>query len=273
MNRIDKTLAHLKANHQKMLSPYITAGDPQPQITVPLMHELVKAGANIIELGIPFSDPMAEGVVIQQAMERALAHHITTRNVLEMVKEFRQKDQETPVILMGYLNPIEQYGYELFAQQAVEAGVDGTILVDLPPEESGEIFALWERYGLYGIFLCSPTTSNERMQVINEYAKGYLYYVSLKGVTGSSALELSSLKLQYQQRKAQTHLPLMVGFGIKTAEMAAEVTDFADGVIVGAALITKILEAHQTKHDMLDAGARLISSMRCAMDYNKPVEH
>ncbi len=266
MNRIDKILADLKATGKKMLSPYITAGDPHPQITVTMMHELVKAGANILELGIPFSDPMAEGLVIQQAMERALAHKVHTQDVLNMVKEFRQQDQETPIVIMGYLNPIEQYGYELFAQHAVEAGVDGTILVDMPPEESDGVNQAWQQYGLYSIFLCSPTTSDERMVLINRVAKGYLYYVSLKGVTGSSALDMSSLKSEYQHRKTQTELPLMVGFGIKTPEMAAEVASFADGVIVGAALITQVVEAYNAKHDMLQVGAKVINSMRHAMD-------
>lgn len=266
MNRIDKTLADLHAKGKKMLSPYITAGDPHPDATVALMHSLVSAGADILELGIPFSDPMAEGPVIQQAMERALAYQMHTQQVLHMVQTFRLQNTETPVIIMGYLNPIEQYGYEQFAQDAVAAGVDGTILVDLPPEESDEINSIWQKYGLYSIFLCSPTTSDERMALIQHYAKGYLYYVSLKGVTGSSALDMASLKSQYQQRKAQTSLPLMVGFGIKTPEMAAEVSHFADGVIVGAALITQILEAYQAKHDMLQAAANLINSMRHAMD-------
>ncbi|WP_298624078.1 tryptophan synthase subunit alpha [uncultured Legionella sp.] len=268
MNRIDKTLAHLKANGKKMLSPYITAGDPHPGITVELMHELVKAGADILEIGIPFSDPMAEGPVIQHAMERALAQSIGSKDVLAMIREFRQKDQDTPVIIMGYLNPIEQYGYDLFAKHAVEAGVDGTIMVDLPPEEAEEVEQIWQKYGLYSIYLCSPTTSAERMVLINQYAKGYLYYVSLKGVTGSDALDMSSLKLQYQQRKAQSPLPLMVGFGIKTPEMAADVSDFADGVIVGAVLITEVLEAYEAKKNAAQAGAHLISSMRQAIDNN-----
>ncbi|WP_131780028.1 tryptophan synthase subunit alpha [Legionella bozemanae] len=268
MNRIDKTLMRLKANGKKMLSPYITAGDPSPEITVKLMHELVKSGADILELGIPFSDPMAEGPVIQRAMERALAHDVHCQTVLDMVKDFRLQDKETPVVIMGYLNPIEHFGYELFAQHAVEAGVDGTILVDLPPEESEEVAKVWQKHGLYSIFLCSPTTSDERMALINQYAKGYLYYVSLKGVTGSNALDISSLKSQYQLRKAQTTLPLMVGFGIKTSEMAAEVARFADGVIVGAALITRILEAYNANSDMLQAGADLMYSMRRAMDNN-----
>lgn len=268
MNRIDQKLAQLKASGKKMLSPYITAGDPHPDMTVELMHELVKAGADILELGIPFSDPMAEGPVIQHAMERALAYSIHCQDVLRMVKEFRQKDKDTPMIIMGYLNPIEQYGYDLFAQHATEAGVDGTILVDLPPEECEGVARVWEKHGLYSIFLCSPTTSDERMVLINQFAKGYLYYVSLKGVTGSDSLNISSLQAQYQTRKAQTRLPLMVGFGIKTPAMAADVAHFADGVIVGAALITDILNAYETNKNALQAGASLISSMRHAIDNN-----
>lgn len=268
MNRIDKTLADLKANGKKMLSPYLTAGDPHPDSTVELMHALVGAGADILELGIPFSDPMAEGPVIQHAMERALAHSVHCQDVLEMVREFRQQDKDTPVIIMGYLNPIEQYGYDRFAQHAVEAGVDGTILVDLPPEEGDSISSAWEQHGLYSIFLCSPTTSEQRMELINRHANGYLYYVSLKGVTGSDTLDMSSLKAEYQKRKAQTNLPLMVGFGIKTPEMAAEVSEFSDGVIVGAALITTILEAYESNKNAAQAGAALISSMRQAIDNN-----
>ncbi|KTD43240.1 tryptophan synthase subunit alpha [Legionella quateirensis] len=268
MNRIDKTLADMKAKGRKMLSPYLTAGDPHPDSTVELMHALVHAGADILEIGIPFSDPMAEGPVIQHAMERSLAQSVHCTDVLQMVKVFRQRDKDTPVIIMGYLNPIEQYGYDLFAQHAVAAGVDGTILVDLPPEEGEGISRVWEKHGLYSIFLCSPTTSQERMELINQYAKGYLYYVSLKGVTGSDALEMSSLKAEYQKRKAQTGLPLMVGFGIKTPEMAAEVSGFADGVIVGAALITTILEAYESNKNAAQAGANLISSMRQAIDNN-----
>jgi tryptophan synthase alpha chain len=268
MNRIDKTLADLKANNKKLLSPYITAGDPHPDVTVNLMHELVEAGANILELGIPFSDPMAEGLVIQQAMERALIHSIGTKEVLEMVSLFRKKDKNTPVVIMGYLNPIEQYGYSQFAKDAVAAGVDGTILVDLPPEESNEVAKIWHQEGLYSIYLCSPTTSAKRMDLIGQYANGYLYYVSLKGVTGSNALNIDTVKNEYIQRKAQTRLPLMVGFGIKTPEMAAEIAGFADGVIVGAALISTIVDAYHAKQDFLHAGAHLIHSMRQAIDNN-----
>lgn len=268
MNRIDKTLLQLKANRKKMLSPYITAGDPHPDMTVKLMHQLVESGADILEVGIPFSDPMAEGPVIQHAMERALMHKVSCQDVLNMIKEFRKMDTATPVVIMGYVNPIEQYGYDDFAEHAVNAGVDGTILVDLPPEESDEVDAIWLKHGLYSIYLCSPTTSDERMDKINKVARGYLYYVSLKGVTGSNALDVDSLKSQYQYRKAQTHLPLMVGFGIKTAKMAAQVADFADGVIVGAALITQINDAHNENKNSLLAGGELMRSMRTAIDKN-----
>lgn len=269
MNRIDKTLEKLKSSGKKMLSPYITAGDPQPDITVQLMHGLVKAGADILEIGIPFSDPMAEGPVIQHAMERALAYSVHCGDVLNMVKEFRQQNKETPVVIMGYVNPVEQYGYDLFAKDAVEAGVDGTILVDLPPEESSEIAKIWQQHGLYSIYLCSPTTSDLRMNLIDQLGKGYLYYVSLKGVTGADSLDIPALKSQYLHRKKQTRLPLMVGFGIKTPEMAAQITDFADGVIVGAALINEVLAAYVAKNNVIHAGESLMSSMRRAIDNGK----
>jgi len=266
MNRIDKTLAQLQASGKKMLSPYITAGDPHPEMTVSLMHELVAAGADILEIGIPFSDPMAEGTVIQAAMERALAYNVTSENVLEMIEKFREQDQETPIILMGYLNPIEQYGYEAFAKRAKQVGVDGTILVDLPPEESEMIAPIWRTYDLHSIYLCSPTTSDERMAMIDQYGNGYLYYVSLKGVTGSSDFDLNQVKESYRYRKSQTKLPLMVGFGIKTPTMAAEVAEFADGVIVGAAVISCIFEAYASSKNALTAGASLVREMRTAMD-------
>ena len=266
MNRIDKILEQLSAQGKKMLSPYLTAGDPSPDFTVPLMHELVEAGANVLEIGIPFSDPMAEGPVIQAAMERALCFDVGCEEVFTMIASFRHKDKETPIILMGYLNPIEQYGYSKFAKRAKEIGVDGTILVDLPPEESKEIAAIWQEHALYNIYLCSPTTSDKRMKMINEYGKGYLYYVSLKGVTGADSFNLHQVNSLYQQRKSCTDLPLMVGFGIKTADLAAQVAAFADGVIVGAALINTINTAYNNNQDPLVAGASLIREMRKAMD-------
>jgi tryptophan synthase alpha chain len=266
MNRVEHKLKQLSAQRRKILSPYITAGDPHPDHTVPLMHELVRAGADIIELGLPFSDPMAEGPVIQQAMERALAHGVHCREVMQLVKTFRHNDQETPVILMGYLNPIEQYGYEAFARDAVAAGIDGTILVDLPPEESALIAKVWQQYGLYSIFLCSPTTSAERMKLISQKAEGYLYYVSLKGVTGASLQDIEALKKNYQRRKQQIQVPLVVGFGIKTPQIAAEVAAFADGVVVGAALITAISDAYKAQKNVLHCASSLINSIRLALD-------
>ncbi|KTD23654.1 tryptophan synthase subunit alpha [Legionella israelensis] len=268
MNRIDKKLSYLKDNHRKMLSPYITAGDPRPDLTVQLMHYLVQEGADIIELGIPFSDPMAEGPAIQSAMERALAFEVNCNDVLNMVVEFRKQDGETPIVLMGYLNPVEQYGYENFARDAKKSGVDGTILVDLPPEETETVANIWEKNNLYSIYLCSPTTSDNRMKKINQYGKGYLYYVSLKGVTGADTFDIEQVKSDYMRRKSQTDLPLMVGFGIKTAEMAKKVSEFADGVIVGAALISQILTAYEKDQKDIRAGVTLIGNMRKAIDYN-----
>lgn len=271
MNRIDETLANLKAKGKKVLSPYITAGDPEPEMTVSLMHELVAAGADILELGIPFSDPMAEGPVIQMAMERALAQKVTYETVLAMIRTFREADQQTPIILMGYTNPVEQCGYDNFAKLAKQAGADGTILVDLPPEESEEMASIWQEQDLYSIYLCSPTTTAERMAMINDYGKGYLYYVSLKGVTGSNDIDLAAVKTVYQARKSQTTLPLMVGFGIKTADMAAKVAQFADGVIVGAALVGTIFAAYEKsgKEAAIAAGAALIRELRTAIDKNE----
>lgn len=266
MNRIDQTLQRLKASNKKMLSPYITAGDPTPDCTVSLMHALVKAGADILEVGIPFSDPMAEGPVIQAAMERALVQGMTCAKVLQIIQEFRKQDQTTPIILMGYANPIEIYGYQAFAQDAVAAGVDGTIIVDIPPEESNDIAQLWQQAGLYAIYLCSPTTSDERMDLINQFASGYLYYVSLKGVTGAGSFDLEQVKHRYHYRKTQTQLPLMIGFGIKTPAMAADVASFADGVIVGAALVNTIFDSYNQQGDFIQSGATLIRAMRQAMD-------
>lgn len=266
MNRIEKTLVKARERNKKILSPYLTAGDPEPGMTVEMMHALVNAGADILEIGIPFSDPMAEGPVIQAAMERALQHHMDCDQVLNMVQIFRKKDQDTPVVLMGYLNPVEQYGYPQFAKKAAMVGVDGMIIVDLPPEESNEFVSCWHAEGLHNIFLCSPTTTDARMTLLKKYARGYLYYVSLKGVTGSNTFDLHDVTKQYERRKTQSDLPIMVGFGIKTPEMAAQVAAFADGVIVGAALITTIYQAYIDKEDCITAGAQLIQSMRMAID-------
>lgn len=266
MNRIDTVIYAAKVAKKKILSPYITAGDPDILASLQIMHALVNNGADILEIGMPFSDPMAEGPVIQAAMERALKNKVNCEIIFALIQSFREKDQVTPIILMGYLNPIECFGYEKFAQAAAAAGVDGTIIVDLPPEESAEISKIWDQYQIYPIYLCSPTTTALRMKIINQYAKGYLYFVSLKGVTGSNAFDLDTVKLFYEQIKKQTHLPLMVGFGIKTPEIAAQVAQFSDGVIVGAALIQKIAEAQAEGKNFLQIGPSLIQDMRKAID-------
>ncbi|KTD00730.1 tryptophan synthase subunit alpha [Legionella geestiana] len=266
MNRIDITLKDAQKAGRTLLSPYITAGDPVNGDTVALMHALVEKGADILELGIPFSDPMAEGPVIQAAMERALAAKTTCETVLDCVRLFRTKDCTTPVILMGYVNPIEQYGYARFARDAAAAGVDGTIIVDLPPEESADVSPLWDASGLSAIYLCSPTTSAARMQALTKFARSYLYLVSLKGVTGSDSLNMQVLESTWRLRKSQTTLPLFAGFGIKTPELAAQVGAFADGVVVGAALIACLEQAHHTGNNPIPAGAALIGAMRDAMN-------
>ena len=212
MSRIQQTFAQL--GEHKALIPFITAGDPGPEQTVPLMHELVEAGANIIELGVPFSDPMADGPVIQAADERALEKDVSLHDVLEMVEQFRQRDQNTPIVLMGYLNPIEIMGYDDFAEQAQAAGVDGVLVVDMPPEE-GEFFnQQMSGHGINTIFLVSPTTDRERIEIINKAASGYLYYVSLKGVTGASTLDVDSVAHKLEEIRSITKLPVGVGFGI-----------------------------------------------------------
>jgi len=237
--RLAKCLA--KNKNKTILSPYITAGYPSKDSTVPLMHEMVKAGCDVIELGIPFSEPMAEGIVIQGAMEVALANNTSIFDVLKMVTQFREQDPNTPIILMGYMNPIEQIGFESFAKLACTAGVDGTLIVDLPPEEANEMFEIWSNNNLDPILLCSPTTSEQRMALIAKHASGYVYYVSLKGVTGSKSLDIEDVKKHYLARKSiLADIAVFVGFGIKSSSDAASLAQFADGVVIGAALIEKI---------------------------------
>ncbi|MCL4471787.1 MAG: tryptophan synthase subunit alpha, partial [Gammaproteobacteria bacterium] len=215
MSRIGLTFTALKAQNKKALIPFITAGDPQPDKTVPLMRRLVEAGANIIELGVPFSDPMADGPTIQRASERALKHGVSLRGVLGMVAEFRKKDAHTPVVLMGYANPIEAMGYEQFASAAAEAGVDGALTVDYPPEESATFVAHLGRHGIDPIFLLSPTTPEARMEQVGKLARGFIYYVSLKGVTGAATLDTAEVSRKIPQIRAAASLPVGIGFGIR----------------------------------------------------------
>ncbi|RDE24471.1 tryptophan synthase subunit alpha [Motiliproteus coralliicola] len=266
MSRIQQCLQSLKQQGRKALIPYVTAGDPEPGVTVGLMHAMVEAGADIIELGIPFSDPMADGPVIQLACERALVHGTRLVDVLEMVKTFRQQDNQTPVVLMGYLNPIEAIGYDNFLAQASEAGVDGVLTVDLPPEEADSFCEGLKAKGMDAIFLIAPTTTDERIKRICAAGSGYVYYVSVKGVTGSSALDVDAVASNVDRIRQYTSLPVGVGFGIRDAESAAAVAKVADGAIVGSVLVNKIAELQQQSDQIPAAVAEILASMRSAMD-------
>ncbi|MFT6636842.1 tryptophan synthase subunit alpha [Alcanivorax sp.] len=266
MRRIESCFQRLDGQNRKALIPFVTAGDPVKDVTVPLMHAMVDAGADIIELGVPFSDPMADGPVIQLACERALAHNTSTRDVLVMVKAFRETNTDTPVVLMGYLNPVEVMGYEAFAEAAADAGVDGVLLVDLPPEEALEVKPVMDAHGLDMIFLVAPTTSDARIKLIGEAGSGYLYYVSLKGVTGSATLNVDEVASRVETIRNLAQLPIGVGFGIKDAESAQAVSRVADGVVVGSALVNQIAENKDTPDAINDAVGGILSAMRNAMD-------
>ncbi|GLQ30934.1 tryptophan synthase subunit alpha [Litoribrevibacter albus] len=269
MSRIKSYFETLKASGKKALIPYITAGDPTLDATVPLMHSLVEAGADVIELGVPFSDPMADGPAIQLACERALAHNTSLKDVLNCVRQFRETNAETPIVLMGYLNPVEIMGYDTFAQEAEAAGVDGVLLVDLPPEEADSVKPLFEKHQLDSIFLLAPTTSDARTKLICEHGSGYVYYVSVKGVTGSSALDTEEVARKVAAIQAQTDLPVGVGFGIKDGETAAQVAEVADGVIVGSVLVNAIADSASQGLSVEDTCQRLsaiLRDMRQAMD-------
>jgi tryptophan synthase alpha chain len=240
MSRIQSTFATLNQSGKKALIPYITAGDPHPQKTVEMMHALVKAGANLIELGVPFSDPMADGPVIQRATERALVYKVGLRSVLAMVKEFRQQDDQTPIVLMGYANPIEAMGVEKFADAAKDAGVDGVLTVDYPPEECVGFNDLLKARGIDPVFLLSPTTEKSRVDLIVQQASGFVYYVSLKGVTGAKNLDIDEVADRVAAIRKQTNLPVGVGFGVRDAATAKAVAEIADAVVVGSRMVQTI---------------------------------
>lgn len=266
MSRLPACFADCRAAGRKALIPYVTAGDPDPGMTVSLMHAMVNAGADIIELGVPFSDPMAEGPVIQRAMERALEHDVTLDDVLGMVREFRQQDQQTPVVLMGYLNPIEVKGYPEFAAAAAQAGVDSVLVVDMPPEEAGDLVKALHEYELDMIFLVAPTTDPERMKAITRAGSGFVYYVSLKGVTGAGHLDIEAVKDRVSAIHQLTELPVGVGFGIKDAASAAQIASAADAIVVGSALVRQVEENASSSEQINQAVAGLLSEMRQAMD-------
>lgn len=270
MSRIHERFTQLQQERRKALITYLTAGDPNPDFTVPLMHAMVQAGADILELGVPFSDPMAEGPVIQHAMERALLHHVSLHQVIDMVAKFRTENQQTPVLLMGYLNPVEVMGYENFVNKAAAAGVDGVLLVDLPPEEAGELLQHTRPQGLDVVFLVAPTTTDQRIKTIAESSSGFVYYVSLKGVTGAGHLDTNEVQQRVTRIKSFTSLPVGVGFGIKDGDSAKSISAVADAVVVGSALV-RLVEANIPSLDKTRAAvAKLIGEMRQAMDGELP---
>ncbi|WP_255989018.1 tryptophan synthase subunit alpha [Chitinolyticbacter albus] len=240
MSRISSVLASLAEQRRQALIPFITAGDPRPGLTVELMHALVAGGADVIELGVPFSDPMADGPVIQRASERALAHGVSLRDVLAMVREFRNTNDKTPVVLMGYANPVEAMGYETFAAQASEAGVDGVLTVDLPPEEAEDCTAVLRAHQLDQIFLLAPTTPEARLKAAARLASGYVYYVSLKGVTGAATLNVADVADKLAVMKRHIDLPIGVGFGIRDADTARAIAQVADAVVIGSRLVQEV---------------------------------
>ncbi|MBP0624325.1 tryptophan synthase subunit alpha [Cupriavidus consociatus] len=264
MSRIQKTFAALAAQQKKGLIPFITAGDPEPGLTVALMHALVAGGADVIELGVPFSDPMADGPVIQRASERALAQGVSLTQVLQWVREFRQTNAGTPVVLMGYANPIERMGEEAFARAASAAGVDGVLVVDYPPEECESFAGLMRDNGMDPIFLLAPTSTDARIEAVAKVASGYLYYVSLKGVTGSASIDLDSVASRLPLIKQHANLPVGVGFGIRDAQTARAIGSVSDAVVIGSRLV-QLLEDTPRKQAVVALQA-FIAEIRQALD-------
>ncbi|HRF72512.1 MAG TPA: tryptophan synthase subunit alpha [Accumulibacter sp.] len=264
MAKIDAVFERLQAQGRKALIPFITAGDPDPVLTVPLLHTLVQAGADIIELGVPFSDPMADGPTIQRASERALAKGVSLRKVLEMVANFRADDNDTPIVLMGYANPIEAMGLDAFAAASYDAGVDGVLVVDYPPEEATDFAETLHRHALDPIFLLAPTSSDARIVQLGALASGYIYYVSLKGVTGSAALDVAAVAARVPEIRARTGVPVGVGFGIRDAATAAAVAQIADAVVVGSRIIEEVEKA--SADQACEKVRALIVGFRQAMD-------
>ncbi len=264
MSRIQACLAALAADNKKGLIPFITAGDPAPELTVPLMHALVEGGADIIELGVPFSDPMADGPVIQRASERALLKGVSLRNVLQFVREFRSSNQATPVVLMGYANPIERMGQDAFIAQAAEAGVDGVLVVDYPPEECEEFVGKMQQRNMDAIFLLAPTSTDERIAQVGKIASGYVYYVSLKGVTGSASLDLGAVAEMMPRIKKHVKVPVGVGFGIRDGATAKAISTVSDAVVIGSRIIQELENTPQ--ENAVSAVKMFISGVRQALD-------
>jgi tryptophan synthase alpha chain len=267
VNRIDLRFAELKAVQRCGLIPFITAGDPSPESTVAIMHALVDAGADVLEIGVPFSDPMADGPVIQHASERALARGVGLTQVLGYVRDFRSADATTPIVLMGYLNPIEIYGYERFARDASAAGVDGTLIVDCPLEETSAVDAL-RAAGLSQILLAAPTTDDRRLALMRERAEGFLYYVSFAGITGANRLSIDAVRTRVQRMKTASRVPVAVGFGVRDASSAAAIGEFADAVVIGSALVERLATAAATQA-AVEIAREFLAPIRAALDTKK----
>lgn len=267
MSRISQRLNQAKASGKKILVAYVVNGDPFPHATLPTLHAMVEQGVDVIELGVPFSDPMAEGPVIQKGHERALEHGISLKGTLELVQQFRATNNTTPVVLMGYANPVERFGYAEFAKAAANAGVDGLLTVDLPPEEVVLLKAELDANGLDNIFLLAPTTTVERAKKIATHASGFLYYVSLKGVTGAGHLDVDAVKSKLAEFGQLTDLPLCVGFGIKDPETAKAIAGLADGVVIGSVLVDKMgSQADKTAEEIAASVGDIINGIRTAID-------
>jgi len=264
MSRIAITFDKLKQQGRKALIPFVTAGDPYPDVTVELMLAMAESGADVIELGVPFSDPMADGPVIQRAGERALKHKVGLRQVLDYVRQFRAKNDATPVVLMGYANPVEHYGIDAFVADAKAAGVDGVLIVDYPPEECEDFAAALKKAGLDLIFLLAPTSTESRIKLIGELASGYVYYVSLKGVTGAGHLNTDAVAQAVPRIRQHVKIPVGVGFGIRDAQTARAVAAHSDGVVIGSRLV-ELLEV-QPRDNVALTGAQFIHEIRTALD-------
>ncbi|MBT8060009.1 MAG: tryptophan synthase subunit alpha [Gammaproteobacteria bacterium] len=264
-NRIDARFEQLEQAGRAALIPFVTAGDPDPDWSVEVFHALVAAGADLIEIGVPFSDPTADGPVIQEASERAIAKGVSLEKVLQMVSRFRADDAETPIVLMGYLNPVERFGYEVFAREAGAAGVDGILMVDCPPEEMDCLRGALDEHGIHPICLVAPTTTEQRREAIVQQAGGYIYYVSFKGITGANRLDEASLAGPIGDLRSHCSLPVAVGFGIKGPDSAAAVAGLADGVVIGSALVQQLLPA-TSADDACRRAAAFLAPIREAMD-------
>lgn len=266
MGRITEAFVRRAEEKRKLLIPYLVAGDPDLETSLAVMHEMVAAGADLIELGVPFTDPEAEGPVIQLAHERALLNNVSLRDTIALVKRFRQQDQTTPVLLMGYLNPFDAMGYDVFVKEGTDAGVDGVLIVNMPPEEGAELKSALKGSKIDVIYLLAPTTTDKRAAYVCAEANGFVYYVSLKGTTGASSINFDDVEARYNHLRPFSEVPMVVGFGIKDGASAARVAEFADGSVVGTAVV-KIFEQNlQSPQQIAPLVAELLADMRQQMD-------